>query len=53
MYSGPSQNPVGFGKSFGKTGLKPAFSPKSKAIFPKTKILRILLYSLIYLFAER
>jgi hypothetical protein len=31
-----SQNPVGFGNGFGKSGKMPAFSPKSKVTFPKT-----------------
>ncbi|MDR2068688.1 MAG: hypothetical protein LBP71_02335, partial [Spirochaetaceae bacterium] len=34
-----SQNPVGFGKGFRKSGLKPAFSNKSKVAFPKTEVL--------------
>jgi hypothetical protein len=33
------QNPVGFGESLGKSGLKPAFSGKFKAAFPKTEVL--------------
>jgi hypothetical protein len=34
-----SQNPVGFGKGCGESGLKPAFSAKSKVTFPKTEFL--------------
>jgi hypothetical protein len=34
-----SQNPVGFGKSLGKSGPRPAFSGKFKAAFPKTEVL--------------
>jgi hypothetical protein len=35
-----SQNPVGFEKSFRKSGLKPAFSSyKPKAAFPKNEVL--------------
>jgi hypothetical protein len=34
-----SQNPVGFGKSLGKSGLKPAFSDKFRVVFPKTEVL--------------
>nr|AGS54158.1 hypothetical protein [uncultured bacterium contig00051] len=33
------QNSVSFGKSFLKSGLKPAFSYKSKVAFPKTEVL--------------
>jgi predicted MPP superfamily phosphohydrolase len=33
------QNSVSFGKGFGKSGKKPAFSPKSKVAFPKTEVL--------------
>jgi hypothetical protein len=34
-----SQKSVGFGKGFRKSGLKPAFSYKSKRAFPKTEVL--------------
>jgi AbrB family looped-hinge helix DNA binding protein len=34
-----SQNSVGFGKSFRKSGLKPAFSYKFRVAFPKTEVL--------------
>jgi hypothetical protein len=34
-----SQNSVSFGKSFRKSGLRPAFSPTSKVAFPKTEVL--------------
>jgi hypothetical protein len=34
-----SQNSVSFGKGSGKSGLRPAFSYKSKADFPKTEVL--------------
>ena len=34
-----SQNSVSFGKGFRKSGLKPAFSIKSKVAFPKTEVL--------------
>jgi hypothetical protein len=34
-----SQNPVGFGKGFGKSGQRPVFSVKSKVAFPKAEIL--------------
>jgi hypothetical protein len=34
-----SQNPVGFRKSLGKSGLKPAFSGQFRAAFPKTEVL--------------
>jgi hypothetical protein len=34
-----SQNPVGFGKSSGKSVLKAAFSSQSKVAFPKTEVL--------------
>ncbi|MDR2069206.1 MAG: hypothetical protein LBP71_04990, partial [Spirochaetaceae bacterium] len=34
-----SQNSVSFGKGFRKSGLKPAFSNKSKVAFPKTEVL--------------
>jgi hypothetical protein len=33
------QNSVSFGKGFGKSGKKPAFSSKSKVAFPKTEVL--------------
>jgi hypothetical protein len=39
-----SQNSVSFGKGSGKSGLKPAFSHKSKVDFPKLKFLEILLF---------
>jgi hypothetical protein len=34
-----AQNSVSFGKSFEKSGQKPAFSIKSKVAFPKTEVL--------------
>jgi hypothetical protein len=34
-----SQNSVGFGNGFRKSGLRLAFSIKTKAAFPKTEIL--------------
>jgi hypothetical protein len=34
-----SQNPVGFGKGFGKNGQKPVFSSKSKVAFLKAEAL--------------
>jgi hypothetical protein len=38
MYQNFLQNPVGFGESLGKSGLRPAFSCKSKAVLPKTEV---------------
>jgi hypothetical protein len=43
-----SQNPVAFGKGFGKNGPKPVFSSKSKVAFPKLQFLGKPLLSKIF-----
>jgi hypothetical protein len=40
-----SQNPVGFGNGFGKSGQMSAFSSKSKVAFPKAEVLGKSLYN--------